>query len=50
MTREYVIFQYKKPTTSIIIITEENKNIGNDKTKINIIVGVHNIYTNDYST
>ena len=40
MTREFVIFQYKTPTTSIII-TEENKSICNDKTKINFIVGAN---------
>ena len=49
MTRESVIIQYKTPASSIII-TEENKSIRNAKTKMNFIVGVHNIYTNGNST
>ena len=40
MTRESVFFQYKTPTTSIIL-TQETKSICSDKTKINFVVGVH---------
>ena len=40
LTRESLIFQYKSPTTSIII-REENKSTHNNNKKLNFIVGVH---------